>query len=142
MTELDQKIADAFKSEGNQENVNQVYLTLLRTMLFMPVQKEKNVMDDEPFRPLFAKVDENYFLLTFDTSERLMSWAGKELNKMAYVELSGRDMIAGMNENVYLCLNIGTEFYKEFSPDEIKRIKLIVSKIDQLKQKIEKEEEG
>ena len=63
----------------------------------------------------------------------MAGWAQNEMNKMAYVELSGHDMIVGMNENVYLALNVGTEFYKEFSPDEIKRIKIIVSKIDQLK---------
>lgn len=139
MTELDQKIADAFKSEGKQDDINQVYLTFLRSILFIPVQKQKAVMDDEPFRPLFAKIDDNYFLIAFDTAERLTIWAGQELTKIAYVELSGRDMIAGMNENVYLSLNVGTELYKEFNPDEVKRIKTIVSKIDQLKQQADAE---
>jgi len=134
MTELDQKIAAAFKSEGKQEDVQQVYLTLLRTPLFVPVQKEHEVMDDEPFRPLFAKIDDHYFLIAFDTEERLKTWASGELDKIAFVELSGRDMIAGMNDQVYLALNVGTECYKEFTPDEIKRLKMIISKIDQLKQ--------
>jgi hypothetical protein len=135
MTELDQKIANAYKSEGKQQEVNQVYLTLFRTKLYVPVQKEKSVKDEEPFRPLFAKMNDDYFLVAFDTLDRLHSWANEDLDKMAYVELSGRDLIAGMNENVYLCLNMGTTFYKEFNPDEVKRIKIIVSKIDQLKLK-------
>jgi type III secretion system (T3SS) SseB-like protein len=133
MTELDQKIADAYKSGGKQQEVNQVYLTLLRTTLYIPIQKEKSMHDEEPFRPLFINIDGNYFLIAFDTVERFNTWAGKELDKMAYVKLSGRDMIAGINENVYFCLNVGTAFYKEFTPDEVKRIKIIVSKIDQLK---------
>jgi peptidyl-prolyl cis-trans isomerase C len=137
MTELDQKIAAAFKSEGKQEDVNQVYLTLLWTTLYVPVQKEQPVLDDEPFKPLFAKIDNHYFLIAFDTAERLTAWAGQDLNEIAYVELPGRVMIGWMNENVYLALNVGTEFYKEFSPDEIKRIKMIVSRIDQLKQQKE-----
>jgi hypothetical protein len=135
MTELDQKIAAAFKSEGKQEDVNQVYLTLLRTTLFVPVQKDRPVMDDEPFRPLFAKIENDYFLIAFDTAERLAAWAGEELSNIAYIELSGLDMFTGMNEKVYFCLNLGTEFYKEFTPDEVKRVKTIVSKIEQLKQK-------
>jgi hypothetical protein len=139
MTELDQKISGAYLSEGKQEDVNQVYLTLLRTMLYVPVQKEKAVMDDEPFRPLFANIDGNYFLIAFDTADRLMAWAQNEINKLSYVELSGRDMIAGIKENVYLALNVGTDFYKEFAPDELKRIKMIISKIDQLKIKEEKD---
>jgi hypothetical protein len=136
MTELDQKIAVAYKSEGKQQDVNQVYLTLLRTTLYIPVQKEKPILDeenDEPFRPLFVKIDANYFLVAFDTPDRLHHWANEDLDKMAYVELSGRDLIAGINENVYLCLNVGTSFYKEFTPGEVQRIKMIVSKIDQLK---------
>jgi len=42
---------------------------------------------------------------------------------MSYVEISGKDVVAGMHESVYLCLNYGTDFYKEFSPDEVKRLK-------------------
>ncbi|MBV8801836.1 MAG: SseB family protein [Gammaproteobacteria bacterium] len=141
MTELDQKISAAYQSEGKQEDVNQVYLTLLGTVLFVPVQKEKAVLDDEPFRPLFANIDGNYFLIAFDTADRLKGWAQQDVNNIAYVELSGRDMLAGMNDNVYLALNVGTEFYKEFSPDEVKQIKKIISKIDQFKLKAQKEED-
>lgn len=134
MTELDKVIAAAFASEGKQEDVNKVYLTLVRSQLYMPVQKElPGEESEEPFVPLFAKVDENYFMLVFDTVERLSEWAGDQADQIGYVEISGRDVIAGMNEEVFLCLNYGSDYYKEFSPDEIKRLKMIVAKIDQLR---------
>lgn len=135
MTELDQVIAVAFASKGKQDDVNKVYLALLRTLLFLPVAKENapKKPDEEPFRPLFTKVEDNYFMLVFDTLERLKTWGGEQMNKIDYVEISGKDVIAGINDNVHLCLNYGTEFYKEFSPDEVKRLKMIVSKINQLK---------
>jgi hypothetical protein len=134
MTLLDDLIATAFKSEGKQEDVNKVYLALLKTSLFVPVQKSTQgvTSEQEPFIPLFTKVENNYFMVVFDNHDRLMGWAGDHYPKMDYVELSGRDVIAGINENVYLCLNVGTDYYKEFSPEEIKRLKMIVSKIDQL----------
>lgn len=137
MTELDQLISNAFKSEGKQEDVNKVYLTLLRTPLFVPVKKSdptlNHVEEQEPFLPLFAKIDENYFMLVFDTFDRLTTWAAEEINNIDYVEILGSEVIAGINEGVHLCLNIGTHFYKEFSPDEVKRLKMIVSRIEQLK---------
>jgi hypothetical protein len=52
-----------------------------------------------------------------------------------YVEISGHDVVKGINEQVFLCLNHGTDFYKEFTPDEVKRLKMIVSRIDQMKAK-------
>lgn len=135
MTELDQLVANAFASEGKQEDVNKVYLAILRTPLYIPVElPEKRAKDDEePFRPLFAVFEDKYFMLAFDTPERLETWAGDELDKMEYVELLGKDLITGINEKAYLCLNHGTDFYKEFSPDEVKRLKMIVARIDQMR---------
>jgi hypothetical protein len=140
MTELDQLIAVAYASEGKQDDVNKVYLTMLRSPLVVPVEKipgDKVIDDDndeEPFKPLFAKMEDNYFMLAFDTVERLTAWAGDQVEMIDYVEISGRDIVAGISDQAFLCLNLGAEFYKEFSPDEIKRLKTIVSRIDQLKQ--------
>jgi len=137
MTELDQLIEAAFKSEGQQETVNKVYLSLLKTDLFVPIKKttEDNVSAEEPFIPLFAKVDDKLFMVVFDTLERLTAWAGNDYEKMDYVELMGREVVTGINENVYLCLNLGTPFYKEFSPDEVQRLKMVVGRIEQLMRK-------
>lgn len=134
MTELDQLISAAYASQGKQEDVNKVYITLLRTTFFLPVKKEKLPDDEEPFRPLFATINEHYFMLVFDTLERLTFWAGDHFAEIDYVEISGRDLIAGMNENVYLVLNSVSDFSKEFSPDEIKQLKKVVARIDQLKE--------
>ncbi len=131
MSELDQLISRAISSEGKQEDVNKVYLALLRTLLFVPVKK--NTAKAEEFEPLFANINGNYFMPAFDSLEKLTAWAGDQFDQMEYVELSGKDTVAGINENVFLCLNIGSEFYKEFSPDEVKRLKMIVGRIEQLK---------
>lgn len=133
MTELDQLISTAFASQGKQDDVNKVYLALLRTPLFVPVKKEESTDPEEPFAPIFAMVEGKYFMSVFDTQDRLMTWLGEYADKVNFVELSGRDVIAGISDNVYLCLNVGCEFYKEFAPDEVKRLKMIVSRIDQMK---------
>ena len=136
MTELDEVISKAFASEGKKEDVNKVYLTLLRTPLIIPVEKmaeEEISSEEEPFKPLFARLDEKYFMLAFDTVDRLKGWANDQVEAIDFVEISGRDLIAGINAGVYLCLNVGSKYYKEFSPDEVQQLKKVVERIDQLK---------
>jgi len=133
MTELDQAIAAAYASQGKQEDVNKVYLTLLRTLFYLPAQKNKDPNDEEPFRPLFTKVEGKYFMLVFDTLERLKGWAGDQFDQLDYVEISGKDVIAGISDQVYLCVNYGFEFYKEISPDEVKQLKKVVARIEQMR---------
>lgn len=132
MTELDQAIASAFKSEGVMADANKVYLTLLRSSFFVPVKKEKALDDEEPFAPLFTVIEEQHFMLIFDQLERLEAWAGPHFAEMGFVELNGHDVIRGINEGVFLCVNLGTPFYKEFSPEEVKRLKMIVARIDNI----------
>lgn len=134
MTDLDKAISAAFASEGKQDDVNKVYLLLLRTILFIPVSKENTQDSNEPFAPLFANIDGRHYMLAFDTLERLTIWAGEYMNEMGYVELSGHDLIKGINDQACFSLNVGTTYYKEFLPDEIKRLKTIVSRIEQMKQ--------
>ncbi len=132
MTELDQAISIAYASEGKQEDVNKVYLILLKATFFLPVKKD--IKDEgEPFYPLSTVVDGQYFMLAFDELDRLTNWAQDQMDQMNYVEISGRDLIAGINEKVFLVINVGTPFAKEFSPEEIFHLKKIVSKLDQLK---------
>jgi len=134
MTELDQVIAEAFARQGEQSSVNQVHLLFLKSTLFLPVDKEPVPTDEEPFRPLFAEFEQRIFMLVFDTLDRFTDWAGEQVGQLAYVEITGRDIIAGVGEDVYLVLNAGTEYCKEFSPDEIKYLKKIVTRIDEMKE--------
>jgi hypothetical protein len=134
MTELDNIIAKAYQNEGKKEDVNKVYLTFLQTLLYVPVRKELNTkISDESFSPLFTKIENNIYMPVFDTLDRLKNWAKDAILEMDYVELSGHDVIFGINPEVYLCLNVGTDLYKEFSPDEVFHLKKIIAKIQTLK---------
>ena len=132
MTKLDKLIATAYASNGKQADVNKVYLGLLQTLLLLPVQKEYISAPEEPFAPLFAKIEGQHYMLIFDTLERLQAWAGEQIDQINYVEISGHDLIAGIHDSVFLCLNLGSEFYKEFPPEEVKRLKTIVARIGQI----------
>ena len=107
----------------------------MRSSLFIPIEKRATPKqaDASDFKPLFAKINDQYFILAFDTLPRLQTWAGEEMHLIDYIELEGSALIAGINDGVFLCLNLGEKYYKEFSPDEVKHLRGIVAKIAQLK---------
>jgi len=133
MTELEQAISAAFESGGQQTLVNQVHRLFLQATLFLPIDKNHTATDDEPFRPLFAEYEQRIFMLVFTSLELLTTWAGEQFPEMACIEISGRELVAGVGEEVYLVLNAGDKLNKEFSPDEIKHLKKVVARIDELK---------
>jgi hypothetical protein len=132
MSELDQLIKNSIENDGAQEDTNKFYVTFFRTTLHMPA----HLNDDEvePFSPLYLQDGDNYFIPLFDSVDRLTQWLSKDDQATDYVEIEGSDVVRCVgNEHVYLCLNPGTEFYKEFSPEELQRLKLMIAKIDKLK---------
>jgi len=129
MTLLDDAIVKAHENQDSREAASAAWLTLLRTPLFLPIHPDQPKDEEEPFRPLYAMIDDRCFIATFDTEERLSNWAGIHHDKMRHVTLPGRELIQGLGENVWLALNAGTPFYKEFSPDEIRYLKKIIGKM-------------
>ena len=67
--------------------------------------------------------------------KRLKNWAGEHFAEMDYTTLSGHQLIFGIGEQVRLCLNVGTDFYKQFSQDEIQHLKRIIAKTRPTNQK-------
>lgn len=132
MSELDQLVDAAIVSEGNEAEVNKFYTVFFRTTLYMPAYAQDD--EDEPFRPLFMQDGDKYFISVFDSLERLTTWLADEYDDLSYIEIQGSDVIRCIGEQqVYLSLNPSTDFYKEFSPEEIQRLKFMLAKIDQLK---------
>ena len=140
MTTLDTLIQAAYQSEGATADVNKVYVELLKTTLYVPIEKgsakspDSSDEDEAPFIPLFVEDDEKVFIAAFDNLNKLMGWAGDHYADMDYITMVGRDVIAGMSDEIYLAFNPTTEFYKEFSPEEILRLKTMVQKIMQWRQ--------
>lgn len=130
---LDTLLKAAYDSEGNTDAVNKFYVTLFRTNLYMPVKL--NSSSQEPFTPLYVQQDEHFFVPIFDSIERLHEWAGAQHEKIDHVEITGEAVLRGLGSKAYLCLNVGTPFYKEFSPEEIARLKMTIAKMDKLRKK-------
>lgn len=130
--ELDSLLKTAYELEGSTDAVNKFYVRLFRANLYLPVTLHSE-KDDEPFTPLHIKQDDHFFIPVFDSLVRLQDWAAEQHEKIDHVEITGEAVIRGLGRKAYLCLNVGTPFYKEFSPEEIARLKLTLAKMDKLR---------
>lgn len=151
MTELDDIFEKAYQLQEDAAITSKAYVTLFRTELFVPTHKvdpvtnealpEKMIhakdldlvtgQDVQPL-PLFIEHENSYFMLAFDTIPRLHTWAGEHIHDINVMCITGRELIMSLLDNVHLCVNFQTEYYKEFPPEEIKQMKKMIERIKQM----------
>ncbi|HHF7372823.1 SseB family protein [Legionella bozemanae] len=126
MNALNLAIKDALDANGNAKEANKAYLEFIKANFIIPV--EQNSEDGQP-KVLFFQEQEHTFLPVFTEMHYLDAWAGDIANKIKLLKLSGVDLLKGLGENVTVCLNIGSEIYKEFNPSETARMRSMVLKL-------------
>lgn len=126
MNALNLAIKEALDSTGNTKEANKAYLEFIKANFVIPV--EQGTDSDEP-KVLFLQENEHIFLPVFTEMSYLNSWASEVAEEINLLKLSGVDLLKGLGENVTVCLNIGSEIYKEFNPTEINRMRSIVLKL-------------
>jgi hypothetical protein len=73
--------------------------------------------------------DGNDYLMIFDTKERLTAWSEKEV---ACVEVPGHVLAATSMPPLHWALNVGTDYSKQFVPDEIAWLRQSVERCNAL----------
>ncbi|MCE0722410.1 MULTISPECIES: SseB family protein [Legionella] len=126
MNTLNLAIKEALDANGNTKEANKAYLEFIKANFIIPV--EQNSADDQP-KVLFLQEQEHIFLPVFTDMHYLDAWAGDIAQKIQILKLSGVDLLKGLGENVTVCLNIGSEIYKEFNPSETARMRSMVLKL-------------
>ena len=86
---------------------------------------EGAVEDPEQALPLIMEADGNNFLMLFDHEDRVVAWAEEGVK---CVTLPGYVAIAMATENLHLAMNVGTDYSKQFVPEEIAWLKQVVDK--------------
>ena len=126
MTELDQVLADFMDDEKNQDPF---YNLVLNSKFYMPVHSddaeigEKQISQDANIQPLIVESEDNHYLVMFDTEERLTDWAQKAVN---YVVLPGFVIVQMTPDKLHWAMNMGTDYPKQFVPEEITWLKEVV----------------
>jgi hypothetical protein len=126
MSQLETAIASALKSQGETKEANKAYLEFIKANFIIPI--EKNSEDEEP-RVLYLEEGGHFFLPVFSEVLYFENWVKNIKDHIHLLKLSGVDLLKGVGEKVTVCLNIGCEFYKEFNPAELARMRSLVLKI-------------
>ena len=125
MNSLNIAIKEALASSGNLKEANKAYLEFIKANFIIPV--EQNANDENP-EVLFLQDNNDLFLPVFTEMKYLDAWAAEINKEIKLLKLSGVDLLKGLGENVTVCLDIGSDLYKEFNPSETARMRSMILK--------------
>lgn len=126
MNSLNLAIKEALETSGNTKEANKAYLEFIKANFIIPIEQNSN--DDSP-EVLFLQDGNQYFLPVFTEMSYLDAWATEISSNIKLLKLSGVDLLKGLGEDVTVCLDIGTEQYKEFNPAETARMRSMILKL-------------
>jgi len=132
MTELDMLLDRCIKEEEAQSTY---YDLVLNSNFYVPILEEDREAgdDDDNVTPVILEADGKPYMMLFDTEQRLLSWANQEIR---HIVLPGHSLVEISTAELYWALNIGTDYQKEFVPEEIGWLKNVVKQC-QVKANIE-----
>ncbi len=129
MTDIDKAFAGLREKPDDQKAQSGFYDLFLNSLFFVPTAKEMIQIDDDGTEqetevPLIVDNDGTDFLVFFDEQQRLNDWAEQEA---PFVKLPGHLLTEMTTEGLHWAMNVGTDHFKPFAPDEIAWLKEVVT---------------
>lgn len=130
MTELDQALVTLRDNPRDHKAQSGFYDLFLNMLFFVPtvnemVSPDGKAEEEEMEVPMIVESDGTEYLVFFDQQDRLDGWADQDA---PHVKLPGHVLAEMTTENLFWAMNVGTEFAKQFAPDEISWLKDVVAK--------------
>jgi hypothetical protein len=135
MNDLDQALVNFQQNADDEAHRRQLYDLFLNSVFFVPTHEEQGEGAEGESAPqgqvipLIIEAGGNDYLMLFDSEERLRNWAQAEVN---FIEVPGHVIAAMSAAPLHWALNVGTEFSKEFLPEEIAWLREVVERCDEL----------
>jgi hypothetical protein len=138
MTPLDKAINALHDDPENIDNRHHFYTLFLQTTFFIPtfneesgdmVKAEDEDVPTEKAMPLIMESDGNDFMMMFDHEDRVVDWAEQGVQ---CITLPGYAIIAMVTGELHLAMNVGTDYARQFVPEEITWLKQIVEQSGEL----------
>jgi len=130
MTAIDQALSAFYDDPENTEKRYEFYRQFLSCDFYLPTFDEATggvakADNGEKMLPLIMEADGNNYMMIFDSEQRVVDWS----EEGAFcITLPGHVIIEMATEGLYLAMNVGTDFSKQFVPDEIEWLKDVVKK--------------
>ena len=118
---------NAMNSPDSKEKRSLAYSQFLKTVLVVPTLKTEN----EPTNDQIISLDleGKRFIPAFSHQRYLKLWAGKELSAFSFIHIQATNLLSLLKKEDYLCLDLNTAHYKEFSPEEITYLNQMVDSV-------------
>lgn len=132
MTPLDKALTALQEDPEKVENRHHFYSLFLQTSFLVPTfNEESGEMDKgegevecpDKALPLIMESEGNNFLMLFDHEDRVVAWAEEGVK---CITIPGYVAIAMATEGLHLAMNVGTDYAKQFIPEEIDWLKQVV----------------
>ena len=131
MTKLDNVLMTLRQDMNDSKGQSKYYDLFLNATFYVP-NLDKQALDGEDVTlqegqvlPLIIESEGNDYLMLFDTQERLQAWGNPGVT---WVEIPGYVLAATSMPPLHWALNVGTEYSKQFHPDEIAWLREIVER--------------
>lgn len=134
MTSLDKALKELYDDPENTDKRHHFYSLFLQTNFLVPTfDEEKGDMargegeptDPQSALPLIMEADGNDFMLLFDHEDRVVAWAEEGVK---CITIPGYVAVTMATDELHLAMNVGTDYSKQFVPEEIAWLKEVVEK--------------
>lgn len=137
---LDQALLALREDSSNVTTQSRFYDIFLNTNFLVPTldpQKldEKPELEEGQVLPLVMQSNGNDYLVIFSSEERLKNWAD---DNVKWIEVPGFMIAATTMPPLHIAMNIGTEYSKQFFPDEIAWLREVVEQCTRAAEEEEK----
>lgn len=133
MNEIDSALETLRADPDDHKAQSGFYDLFLNTSFFIPTVDEMIETEDKTGTekievPLVIVADGIDYLVFFDEQQRLYDWAEKEV---PCLQLQGHVLAEMTPAELHWAMNIGTDYNKQFAPDEIAWLKDVVERCKQ-----------
>lgn len=128
LSELDLALKRLRLDMNDAKNQSKFYDIFLNTTFCVPTLNQQEVELETPIEegqvlPLVMESEGNDYLMLFDSEERLKNWAEDDVK---WVGVPGHVLAATAVPPLHWALNVGSEYSKQFLPDEIAWLRDVV----------------
>ncbi|PLX87463.1 MAG: hypothetical protein C0618_06485 [Desulfuromonas sp.] len=140
MTELDKALVALREKPNSQPLQSAFYDLFLNTVFFVPtvnemISTEEGKEAEKTEVPMIIESEETDYLVFFDGHDRLKGWAE---DQAPCVQLPGHLLAEMSTDGLFWAMNVGTDYVKQFAPDEIAWLKDVVAQCKAAAEKAEK----
>lgn len=116
MEKLDEALVNLRQNLRDGKKQSEFYDLFLNSAFFVPILKDNEQAEKAGgVLPLITEADGKDYLMLFSTLERLQAWDAET----PHIEVPGHLLALSTTPPLHWALNVGTEYSKEFHPEEI-----------------------